>query len=451
VTLRRHVGTLLRQRFGLELDDLTFARIDEIARRQAEAQRLELWLDALRDGDPSAVPMRAVLAAATNGQTYFMRDRTQLASLEAWLLGRHRELGRSLQIWSAGCSTGEEVYTLSILGLRLRVPLAVVGSDVNAESLERARRGVYSEWSLRHLAEPDRAAFFAACKDGFEVRSEVRRQTSFGLHNLASGALPPPQGAAGWDAILCRNVLIYFADTVRSKVIGEMESMLFEGGTLVLSSSESLRGAGTTLKWRQVGEGFLLIRQPPGEAGTSAPPYTRPRTSSVPPARASSAPPARPIPSSIPPERFPALARTDIRELLESGNRMLRGHAFHSALECYGRAIALDGLSFEPYLLQAIVQLKQGSLSDAKASLRSALFLEPQSWCAEYLAAGIHAREGQLADQVAALSRAQSALMRVELPLVFLSDVSGIEPLCYTRDQALSLCLARLRSLKKGI
>jgi hypothetical protein len=139
-----------------------------------------------------------------------------------------------------------------------------------------------------------------------------------------------------------------------------------------------------------------------------------------------------------------------VKDLLDRGNRHLREHAFVDALAHYARAIAVDGLSSEPYVLQAIVHLKQGSLGEARVSLRSALFLEPRCWASEYLLAGIHAREARHEEHVAALLRAETLLSGGETLFTPVSDTSGIEPVCYTPEQALSLCRARLKSLRKG-
>ena len=459
MTLKNRLQAVFRERFGLQLDDVTSTRVEALAQRQAEAERLDLFLSALRDADPSSVPVRAAVSVATNGQTYFMRDRPQLAAVEAWLTARHRELRRPLHLWSAGCSTGEEAYSLSMLGIRLGVPLQITASDVNAESLERARRGIYAEWSLRHVLEPERNAHFVYTKDGFEVHPQVRQSITFALHNLAtSRALAPDKPDRLWDAILCRNVLIYFDPQARARVLAKFEAALPEEGALVLSSSESLRGIETRLRARQLAGAFLFVRSASDSAGSAQhiPERERRREGSTPPSapapapRVSTFPPRGSAPASIPPEAFPESVRPNIKPLLDAGNRLLREHSFFSALEQYSRAITLDGLSFEPYLLSAIVQLKQGAHAEAKASLRSALFLEPQLWQAEYLLSGIHAREERRPEQLSSLMRAEQLLLRIEPGPFFVSDTAGIEPICYNREQALSVCRARLKSIRKG-
>lgn len=457
MTLKDRLQAVFRERFGLQLDDVTSTRVEALAQRQAEAERLDLWLSALRDADPSSVPVRAAMSVATNGQTYFMRDRPQLSAVEAWLAARHRELRRPLHLWSAGCSTGEEAYSLSMLGIRLGVPLYITASDVNAEALERARRGIYAEWSLRHVLEPERNAHFVYTKEGFEVHPRVRQPITFALHNLAtSRALVPDKPDRLWDAILCRNVLIYFEPQARARVLARLEAALPEEGALVLSSSESLRGIETRLRARQLAGAFLFVRGATEGAGSGlhTPVRARDREGSSPPSnpapRVSTFPPRGGAPASVPPEAFPESVRPNVKPLLDAGNRLLREHSFFSALEQYSRAITLDGLSFEPYLLSAIVQLKQGALAEAKASLRSALFLEPQLWQAEYLLSGIYAREERRAEQLSSLARAEQLLLRLDPAPYFASDTAGIEPICYNREQALSVCRARLKSIRKG-
>ncbi|MFT3924644.1 MAG: CheR family methyltransferase [Myxococcales bacterium] len=447
--LRDRLHALFRDRFGLQLDEPALGRIEALAQRQAEAERLDPWLAALREAEPSAVPVRAAISVVTNGQTYFMRDRPQLQAVEEWLLRRFRELRRTLHVWSAGCSSGEEAYTLAMLGARLGVPLQILASDVNAEAVERARRAVYSEWPLRHVAPEERAGCFVAVKDGFEVAPRIRKAVSFCVHNLATASpLVPEKTDRLWDAIVCRNVLIYFDLAARGRTLERFESVLPDEGALVLASGESLRGLmETKLKPRQLAGAFVFVREAkPKSAGDNNADLAAAYASVV--RRVSTVPPA---PASIPPEGFPEHTRTNIKPLLDAGNRMLREHSFFSALDQYADAIRLDGLAFEPYLLTAIVQLKQGLFGEAKASLRSALFLEPQLWSAEYLMAGIHAREERRLEQRASLSRAENLLIRIEPEPALVSDTTGIEPLCYNREQALAVCRSRLKSTRKGI
>ncbi len=445
------VVSLLRERFGLEPDALIGRRLAELTERISSSQRLEPWLKQLSLADLESEDARALVNVATNGQTYFMRDKPQIATLESWLAERHTKVRRPLHVWSAGCSTGEEVYTLALLGLKIGIPLKLTGSDVNADALGRARLGQYSEWSLRHLSASDRETFFSPTKDGFTLKQTVRERVSFRLHNLASSRPLLPDGSGrAWDAILCRNVLIYFAEDVRLRVLSRLERALADDGALILSSSESLRGHITQLRPQQrVGGGFLFVRD------LSAPPRCPPSRPSSAPPRTRGAPSQRPTGSSTPPRRFSTLPPSidplpSVKRLLDRGNLHLREHAFADALSHYARAIALDGLSSEPYLLQAIVHLKQGNLTDARMSLRSALFLEPRCWASEYLLAGIHARESRHQEHLAALLRAESLLSGGEALISPVSDISGIEPVCYTRERALSLCQARLKSLRKG-
>jgi tetratricopeptide (TPR) repeat protein len=296
------------------------------------------------------------------------------------------------------------------------------------------------------VEQVERAANFKRAKGGFEVRERARGQISFRVHNLAAGTpLVPNSPDLAWDGILCRNVLIYFADVVRQRVIAEFEEMLIPGGVLLLSSSESLGGLKTSLRARHMHGGFLFVR----ESAPHLPPASLPPSSTATQATAPAA--ARP-PTSVASDAFQASwhNHSASKHWLEHGSECLRRHAFDEARAYYQKAVALDGVSFEPYLLLAIVDLKQSALEPAKASLRSALFLEPRCWPGEYLLAGVLAREGREAEQGAALRRAEALLSRGD-DLTYTCDVSGIEPLCYTREQALSVCRARLHAMKKGL
>src|SRR5262249_52067210 len=157
------------------------------AREQARgARRIDTWIDQIKRSDASSGARRGLIAVATNGQTYFMRDTAQLAALAGWMTSHARSLNRPLYVWSAGFSTGEESSSVSMWGLTLVLAVRVVGSDLNFQSLEHARRGVYAEWALRNVEPAERAAFFKRAGQAFEVTERVREQVTFVSQNLAS-------------------------------------------------------------------------------------------------------------------------------------------------------------------------------------------------------------------------------------------------------------------------
>ena len=207
---------------------------------------------------------RAVDLVTTN-ETYFFRELTQLRAFENEVLPNLYEEAkprRRLVIWSAGCSSGEEVYTLAILVLRSQRfagwDLRIVGNDISRRVLQTARAGVYRESSFR--AMPDEyAEYFTPAPSGRSVRPFVREICHFGHFNLLDEGRAAMIGRV--DAIFCRNVLIYFDQASRRRVIQAFYERLEPHGYLMLGHSESLLHTSTAFELAQL-RGDLAYRKP---------------------------------------------------------------------------------------------------------------------------------------------------------------------------------------------
>lgn len=260
VTLTQELDAIFQERLGLSLDANALTRAEAWVRTQADTElSLRCWLDSLRAWDAGSPAVRGAISVVTNGMTYFMRDPNQLGAVRAWMKERYAQRRHPLSVWCAGCSSGEEAYTLSMLSRSVDVPVRIVASDVSVEALERARRGVYDAWALRQVTPQEREAFFVPAAHGYEVRPGVREQVTFTEHNLMSARPLLPQEQSAWDLIACRNVLIYFSEAARLRVLSAFERVLRREGALVLSSSESLRGHLTELVARRFEQGFVYV------------------------------------------------------------------------------------------------------------------------------------------------------------------------------------------------
>lgn len=200
-------------------------------------------------------------------ETYFFREQTQLACFEAELvpqLAARNALTKSLRVWSAGCASGEEPYTLAML--LLGAPklagwsIEVLGTDLSKKSLVAGRRAEYGLTSLRSTSEARQKAFFDPLEAGrVRVKDEVRAHVRFGQLNLVDGS------AAGvlprFDVIFCRNTLMYFDVSTRKRVVERFFDHLVEGGFLLLGHSENLLTLSTRFEFVQL-EGDLVYRRP---------------------------------------------------------------------------------------------------------------------------------------------------------------------------------------------
>lgn len=181
----------------------------------------------------------------TTHETYLFREQYQLDAFVNELvpeLGSRLASSRRLTVWSAGCSTGEEVYTIAMLlreqermrGWHLRV----VGSDISRKVVAKARRGCYGPSSFRTTDEYHQRKYFRDVDDGYEVREDLRAMCSFGQLNLL--ATDRFHVVGGCDVIFCRNVLMYLALAARVRIVEAFYDTLNPGGYLLLGHSESL-------------------------------------------------------------------------------------------------------------------------------------------------------------------------------------------------------------------
>jgi len=203
----------------------------------------------------------------TINETYFFREEYQLHAFKNELLplvfSRENGPRERLAIWSAGCSTGEEVYTIAIHALEANLPpscdVRIFGSDISRRCVAAARRGVYGPSSFRATPPEMRRRYFRDKPDGAHVADELRSFCHFGHLNLLDSARAMVVGRV--DVIFCRNVLIYFDETSRRKAIEMFYDRLQPGGFLLLGHSESLLNVSTAFELVHL-KGDLVYRKP---------------------------------------------------------------------------------------------------------------------------------------------------------------------------------------------
>jgi chemotaxis protein methyltransferase CheR len=183
-----------------------------------------------------------LMAEVTIGETYFFREAAHFTLLRKVILPEFRArqvAGQRFRAWSAGCSTGEEPYSISLALREEKVPGTVVGTDVSRARLGAARRGEYRRWSFRGVPEPTIDQYFARNGDTFTLLPTVRRDVDFRYLNLASDCYPEmSSGVYGMDVIFCRNVLIYFDRDTITHVATQMMAALSSGGWLLLGATD---------------------------------------------------------------------------------------------------------------------------------------------------------------------------------------------------------------------
>ena len=234
---------LVKEKLALDMsrrqDDWFEGLLQELASAETEKD-VPALLDRLYEEGLSGAAWSALVDRLTIAETYFFRDAGQMELLRDHLLPQlmREAQGRRLRVWSAGCSTGEELYSVAMLLDSLGNPPAdLLGTDVNPAVVEQARRGIYRQRSLRSLPARLRAAYLQPHGREFRINDQLRQRTSFSVENLFH-----EQNAQlrGLDLIICRNVLIYFERERLPGILERFYKALRPGGLLLTGHGETL-------------------------------------------------------------------------------------------------------------------------------------------------------------------------------------------------------------------
>ena len=188
-----------------------------------------------------------VVEALLNNETYFFRDRAPfdlLAKAALPKLMQHRQSSKRLRIWSAGCSTGQEAYSLAMMFADdpqrwAGWTIDILGSDVSESAVRRAREGVYSQFEVqRGLGIAQMIKWFEECEGGWRAVEPLRRMVRFQVQNLLEPAPHPGE----FDIVLCRNVLLYLNAERRTHVFERIAGAMAPDGFLMLGAGETVIG-----------------------------------------------------------------------------------------------------------------------------------------------------------------------------------------------------------------
>lgn len=360
-----------------------------------------------------------VIAELTIGETYFFREPRQLDVIRRVVLPELAQRSgppRPIRMWSAGCASGEEPYSLAIL-LReagWRGPAHILGTDLSAARLAAARRGRYTQWSFRGVPDAIVHRYFEAERKHFVLDPSVRALVEFRVLNLADDLYPSPaSGAFGMDVILCRNVLIYFDAATVARVAARLLASLAEDGWLFLSASDPML-AGVVPCEVVVTEAGIVYRRAT-EASARARSASLPAPFPiVPPAPEPAGPPAplAPMPPAAPRPAAEHAPDADVDadvSVASWESRVAHAYAARDYVRAalLAEAAAADGDHGEALSVLWVRALaNQGRLVEAGAVCASALDRHRMSAELTYLHATLLAQSGRWADAAAGARRA---------------------------------------------
>lgn len=346
--------------------------------------------------------------AFSSSETFFFRDHGQFDLLRLRLLpeliARHRE-DKSLRLWSAGCASGEEAYSLAML-MDMLLPdchdwnILILGTDIDSRAISKAQSGRYGRWSFRMVPPAIQHRYFHLEDTEWVITERIRRMTRFRVSNLVGDSFPDfGSELYGMDLILCRNVFIYFDMAAVSAVAAKLAATLSDGGYLLTAHTELIGHPITGLESRLFAEGMVHQRhaflpasvplpEPPvvtHAAVCTAPPPPLPR-----PVDTITQTPAKETPSQPKIELNPAFALcASAREHADRGE-------YELAEQLCRRALTADPLLATPYFLLAqLAQLKK-DIEQAKDCLNKAIYLDHRCVAAYLELAALHERASDM-------------------------------------------------------
>lgn len=378
--------------------------------------------------------LQVLASHLTIGETYFFREKETFAVLRDRvlpdLIAARRGREQRLRLWSAGCSSGEEAYSLAIL-VRQVVPdfadwqVTVLATDINGRSLRKAVAGAYGEWSFRDAAPGFNARYFSRDAAGrYVILPEISAMVTFAHLNLVEDTYPSlATDTNAMDLILCRNVLMYFTPSQTRNAIAKLHHAMVDGGWLAVSPSEASQALFPEFATRNF-PGVILYQKTDLRADVAAPrwyptdadagyfppaldapavwPPLPPRAPEFVPLEMPPAEPPQPLPQHPLPARDPATTFARATALYSEGHYAEAAEALLGALQDHDprpeifsllaramanqgkladagqwcdRWIAADKLESGGHYLRAVILLEQGAQEEARAALQRAVYL----------------------------------------------------------------------------
>jgi chemotaxis protein methyltransferase CheR len=338
----------------------------------------------------------------TVGETYFFREPRQFAVIREEILPAlvsARSRDRPLRVWSAGCASGEEPYSLAILVRELGLGGAVhiVGTDLSRAALAKAVRGRYTRWSLRGVPDDVVQTYFTQAGNHFDLAPAVRAAADFRYLNLADDNYPSlSTGVWGMDLIICRNVLIYFDAATVARVAHRLIDSLSENGWLLLGASDPMLAdlvpcevvvTRAGLAYRRAAVGRLVF--PTAAAQPLVEPFA--------------------APVAEPPAMMPAETVDREHPAADDAEAAVRWYAtrdYARAVESAERVVRRNGSEATPWIVLVRAHANRGDLAAAGRACATALEHHPGTAELHYLHAVLLSEAERVADAAAAARRA---------------------------------------------
>ncbi len=387
-----HVAEKMGLNFsGTRLKDLESALIK--AAKDLEFETVEDCIDWVLKAPQSRDKTEVLATYLTVGETYFFREKRHFEVLEQIILPEivhsAQRKRKCLRLWSAGCATGEEAYSIAITLHRMRYLLkgwdvSILATDINLVALQKAIKGVYSNWSFRNEPTWLKKNYFKVTDDGkYEVIPEIRKMVTFGYLNLAEDLYPSIlNGTNTLDVIFCRNVLMYFSPERIHETLERFHTCLVEEGLIIVSACETPNLSLSNFSAVNYPDAIFYRKEKALVADKLILPEKLPTLE---------------LRRPLNPEKKMALLMPEVdREVMVSLCRTFANEGrLDEALELSEQILANDKLNANQHYLHAVILLEQDKKKEAIASLHKTLFLDNSSVMAYFMLGNIAMQWGQ--------------------------------------------------------
>ena len=403
---------LLRETSGLHFDEarakfLELALWERLQHRGYDSYRE--YYNLLKFHPEGRLEIRELLDLITIGETYFFRNKPQfdvlMKSVLPDILRRKADSpDRCIRVWSAGCSGGDEAYSVAV-AFRESVPsyegwrISILGTDINRLGLTCAKEAVYGEKSVGYLPKEYVDRYFRVRGSTYVLNAEVKESVQFEYHNLAKDPVIDER-MQNVDILFCRNVTIYFDSQTTQRVIGTFYNCLAEDGYLFLGHTETLwqiphrferiefpqtfiyKKKASPVQQAATAPFFIAVPQVPAET-----PASPKGTEKAPGGRdAGSGSHERPAPALI--RKSPGVQRKgetksirdkEVRASLNEATALANGAKYKESAEILAKIVEMDNLNVEAYYLLGVLCHKNSNLKEAEIQFRKAIYVRPGS------------------------------------------------------------------------
>jgi len=326
------------------------------------------YFDYLTRHSENRQELQKLLPFLTIGETYFFRYHAHFDALRNWIA---TELATSekkrIRLWSAGCSTGEEAYSIAMTVMEAlpdwrRRDIRILATDINNRSLKKARDGVYGPWAMRVIENDYVDRYFHRIGKSYMVREEVKSLVDFSHLNLQTDAFPTANGEVKeLDAIFCRNVMIYFSLPTTRKIVDKLAESLVPGGLLFLGHAETLsrvsarferQSEGSCFYYREKKVRALPLQQPPPVPAPMATPSKERKSMKLP----------APVPKAVPPQVPPG---PDVNDLFRKARALFDAEKYNEASALVAEVLRQRPRHTGGLVIQGLLLANNGSFDEA--------------------------------------------------------------------------------------